>query len=110
MRIDSYIYPPREISLWTGLPAQGFLFARLPTRTSGQWHDGLSFLLRLRGSGGFSPLFLTSTGNVYKAKLNSAQLYMKKDALVNKKMYYFCLGSVMEKLLRLGAQIWVRFV
>ena len=53
--------PPSRNFRWTGLPAQGSLLARLPIPLlAEQWHSGLSFPLRLRGSGGIAPLFLTS--------------------------------------------------
>jgi hypothetical protein len=53
----------REVIKWTGIPAQGDLLARLPRGSQWLFHlaaNGLSFPLRLRGSGGFSPLFHTS--------------------------------------------------
>jgi len=52
-----------EASEWSGIPTQGDLLARLPRYS--QWRYrlaaiGLSFPLRLRGSGGFAPLFHAS--------------------------------------------------
>jgi len=71
-----------EACEWSGIPAQGDLLARLP-RTS-QWRYrcqaiGLSFPLRLRGSGGFTPLFHASIRyELMVLLLQSAVLFVKR--------------------------------